>query len=45
MKSNQTENMDSSQTISVFWFGNINWTDCITWTSLVKAVLENQARC
>lgn len=43
MKSNETENMDSSQSTSVFCFGNINWTDYITWTSLIKVVLENQA--
>lgn len=40
MKSNETENMDSSQSTSVFCFGNINWTDYITWTSLIKVVLE-----
>lgn len=42
MKSNQTENMDYSQSTSVFCFGNINRTDHITWTSLIKVALETQ---
>lgn len=45
MKSNQTEIMNSSQSTSVFCFGNINWTDCITWMSINTEVLETQASC